>query len=135
MSKKQIILLMILPAIAGVLLIWEVAVGLSSASENTSGVTYILGLLVGLVAILVVAAPFVTMALYPAEGYAALAPPPPVEESPGAGDDLGSEHDADMVDGEFGDDEFGDDEFDDGGFDEDEYEDSEEDFEDDDELW
>lgn len=139
MSKKQLIAVMILPAVAAVLLIWQLASGLSSPAENTSAVIYIAGFLAGLFSLCTVGGLFLTIVNYPAEGYASLAPPPvePSSDDEGA---VGGDLDDDMVDGEFGDDEFDDggfgdeeydDEFDDAG---DEFDESDE-FEDDDELW
>jgi len=114
MTKKQVISMSFLVALpAAALILFYVYSSMFGNLFNASGLILTLVLLTGLLALVTFLLPFFVMAWYPAEGFAALAPPPPPGPEPG---ESGSDQLED--DDEYEDDEEGG--FDDGGFD-DEY--------------
>lgn len=145
MSKKQVILMSFVVAVPAIgLLVAIVMNGMAHGGNMFSGLMTAVIVVTALLVLFLGLGPFVLMGLYPAEGFAALAPPPESsQERPGtdADDELDDdgEFDDDDDDGfdddeedSFGDDGDGDDDgeelFDDG-FDDDEFDDDDDDWE------
>jgi len=135
MSKKQVLALSLLVAIPALGLLTALVLGaLEDGSEMFSGMmTAVVGI-TGLLALILGLSPFALMAFYPAEGFAAMGPPP---EAAATGSAPGPRPATDEDDFESDEDGFEDDEFEDDGEelyadDGDEFEDE---FEDDDDEW
>ena len=118
--------------------------GMAHGSEMFSGLMTAIVVVTGLLVLVLSLSPFVLMALYPAEGFAALAPPPAATPQPsGADEDEDDEFDEDEgFEDDEADDEYGDldeggggEELFEDGYDDEEFDDGLGDFEDDDEEW
>ncbi len=143
MSKKQVVLMSLLVALPALALVIVLVMQGLANSAQFSGIMWVFVVIAGALGLVVAASPAILGALYPAEGFAGMAPPP--TEAP-AGTPPATNPDADEFeetddDGGFDDDEEfadagdGEELFDDG-FEDEAYDDDDlGDFEDDEEEW